>query len=89
MFKSLTLFVAAGTMSMLLIGSAASMPLAQGKTPIIQSSDITLVRDNCGRGMRYSNSQGRCVAQRDAVRSGRGCGPGWRWSNGRGRCVRD
>jgi hypothetical protein len=42
MFKSFTLLVAAGTMSMLLIGSAASVPLAQGKTPIIQDSDITL-----------------------------------------------
>jgi len=88
--------IAAGVMSVLLVGSADSMPVTQCITTITQDSDVTLVRDGCGRGMRYSERRGRCVEQRDAdpirpfirelVRP-IGCSPGYRWSERRERCV--
>jgi hypothetical protein len=50
---------------MLLSGAANAAPLALAKSAITQAddSDLTLVRDGCGRGMRYSNRRGGCVPQ--------------------------
>lgn len=103
MLKTLVLTAAVGIMSALFVADASAMPLAQGKQTI-EDSDTTLVADGCGRGMRYSNSRGRCVPQRDAdpiapiireiirprqeYRSRQDCGWGFRFSESRGRCVR-
>jgi hypothetical protein len=102
MLKTFALTAAAGMMSVLLMADVNALPLAQGKIAIEQSSDVTVVRDGCGRGMRYSRSRGRCVLERDAdpvrpivrelLRPGRdampGCGRGFRWSERARRCVR-
>jgi hypothetical protein len=87
----------------LFAGSANAMPLSQSATvqSALQDSDVTLVRDGCGRGMRWSHRRQSCVPQggpgivvappviipRVVAPIVRGCPPGWRWSNGRGRCV--
>jgi hypothetical protein len=61
---ALALLVAAGG-TFLLAGGAGAAPLALGKSAAVQSSadagDVILVRDGCGRGLRWSNSRQRCV----------------------------
>jgi hypothetical protein len=61
---ALALLVAAGG-TFLLAGGAVAAPLALGKSAAIQSgaeaSDVMLVREGCGRGMRWSNSRQACV----------------------------
>ena len=53
-----------------------------------QDSDLLLVRDGCGRGMRFSNSRQRCVEDfGGGPRVEPGCPRGMRFSNSRGRCV--
>jgi hypothetical protein len=88
----------------LLAGPADAAPLTSSKSAISQSDEtvLTLVRDGCGRGMRFSNRRQACVPQGGGVDPGtaiiqgiiggvvnapRGCGRGMRWSNSRGRCV--
>jgi hypothetical protein len=60
---SLALIIAIGGSAVLLSGAANAAPLALGKSAITQAddSDVTLVRDGCGRGMRYSHRRGGCV----------------------------
>jgi len=62
---SLALMIAIGGSFASLTSEANAMPLAPAKNAITQSgaqdSDVTLVRDGCGRGMRFSNSRQRCV----------------------------
>jgi hypothetical protein len=64
---SLALFVAMAGTVLLAAGSADAAPLALGKSAIAQSEaldgGVILVRDGCGRGMRYSNRRGGCVPQ--------------------------
>jgi hypothetical protein len=85
-------------------GAANAMPLSQSATvqSAFQDSDVTLVRDGCGRGMRWSHRRQSCVPAFDrgpvvvvppvvvprfVAPIRPGCGRGWRWSNSRGRCV--
>jgi len=53
------------TGAFLMIGNAAdAAPLSAARSAVVQSeqgSDVTLVRDGCGRGMRFSNSRQACV----------------------------
>ena len=54
MLKRLALTVAIGAGALLLASDAQAMPLTLAKTTAIES-DVTLVRDGCGRGYRFSN----------------------------------
>jgi hypothetical protein len=73
---------------------ANASPLAAMKGAITEAApeDVTLVRDGCGRGMRFSNSRQRCVedfrggGQRVIVVP-RGCPRGTRFSDRRQACV--
>jgi hypothetical protein len=87
------LALAVGAM-VLIADSAGAAPLGLGKGAINQSSalegDVTLVRDGCGRGMRFSNRRQVCVEDFDRgppVVVAPGCPRGMRFSNSRGRCV--
>ena len=81
-------------LAMLLMASdAGAVPLGLGKGAINElsahESTVILVRDGCGRGMRFSNRRQMCVEDFD--RGPRfvapGCPRGMRFSNSRGRCV--
>lgn len=69
-FASLALALAVGGAALLLANNAHALPLVGGATAIqgAQDSDVTLVRDGCGRGMRFSNNRGRCVRDGDGRR---------------------
>jgi hypothetical protein len=69
--------------SAFVVSDADAMPIA----PVdgFASGDTTLVRDGCGRGMRFSERRGRCVPDED--RDVAVCPRGFRWSDGRQRCV--
>jgi hypothetical protein len=93
---SLALIVAIGGALLLGAGSSDAAPLALGKGAVVQSdvqdSDVILVRDGCGRGMRWSHRRQGCVEDfgggpPPAVMVRPDCRPGWRWSNSRGTCV--
>jgi hypothetical protein len=92
---ALALIVAIVGTFLLATGSADAAPLALGKGAIVQSdaleSDVTLVRDGCGRGMRWSQRRQACVEDFGGgpppVVVQPACRPGWRWSNSRGGCV--
>jgi hypothetical protein len=82
MRKLLVLTAAIFGLAALFAFDAAAMPL----TATHGSSEITLIRDGCGPGFRFSNSRQRCVP--DDFRAGPpACPPGFRFSEGRGRCV--
>jgi hypothetical protein len=89
--------VAAAGLSTLAITESAALPLAAAKTAAAVESDALLVRDGCGRGMRFSNRRQACVEDfndgpqrfeggRDFRRVDE-CGRGMRFSNSRQRCV--
>ena len=89
---SLAVMIAVG--ATLLAGNAGAAPIAPATSAIVQSaaqdSDVTLVRDGCGRGMRFSNRLQACVE--DYGGGGPrvvepGCPPGTRFSNNRQACV--
>lgn len=84
MLKTITITVTAAAVSALLTVGASAAPLAPAKQFGIESN-ITLVRDGCGRGMRYSNSRDRCVEK--FSRGSRHFDRGSRWSD-RGRHQR-
>ncbi len=90
MLKTLTLTVAIGAVSALLVVDASALPVTQIKQVAVESP-TTLVRDGCGRGMRFSNSRQTCVEEFGRGPSVRvipqGCGPGMRFSNSQGGCV--
>jgi hypothetical protein len=91
---SAALMIAIGA-AVLFAGQAQALPLAHANAVAIaqnaQDSDVILVRDGCGRGMRFSNSRGGCVQDFNGgprvVVVPRGCGPGFRFSNSRQACV--
>jgi hypothetical protein len=102
MLKTLTLAVALSAMTALYAGGASALPAAPATTQAATQAaqnDVTLVRDGCGRGQRFSNRRNRCVERdddrgfrgrdRDFRRDRDGCRRGWRFSNRRNRCVRD
>jgi hypothetical protein len=91
MLKTLALTAAIGLASVLLAADAGAAPLAQG-LQTLDNAEIVLVRDGCGRGMRYSRRAGGCVV--DNVPPPRVVAPvvpacpwGFRWSNRWSRCV--
>ena len=102
MLKALTLTVAMGALTALPIAAAGAMPLTQSKSTI-ESTDLSLVRDGCGRGMRYSHRLGGCVVDNVVVAPRvvapvvvvprvvapvvRACPRGTRWSNRFQQCV--
>jgi hypothetical protein len=88
MRKLLVLAAAICGMAALFAIDAGAMPLSPA-THGFGSSDITLIRDGCGPGMRFSNSRQTCVPDDDVRRGPPGCPPGFRFSEGRGRCVPD
>jgi hypothetical protein len=100
--RSLAFAVAVGSMTLLSSGSAGALPVLSGESAASAvESNLLLVRDGCGRGMRYSNRRGGCVPDD----YGRGpppppyyapppprlvipvCPPGQRFSNRRQACV--
>ena len=98
MLKITTFAIAVGAVSALLAVDAGALPVASVAHQAAAENNLVLVRDGCGRGMRYSHRRQRCVEE------GRGgppvvivpgrefrdrCGRGWRYSHSRGRCVRD
>jgi hypothetical protein len=93
MMKTFALMLALGAATTLLVGDAAALPLAQVKQTAA-ASDLTLVREGCGRGFQYSERLGRCVRDtpramlRDAIKVDR-CGPGRHYSERFARCVRN
>jgi hypothetical protein len=94
MMRTLQALIIAIGAVFLLAGGADAAPLGLGTSAAVQSgaleSDVTLIRDGCGRGMRWSERRQACVED-----FGRGppivvqpaCRPGWRYSNSRGGCV--
>jgi hypothetical protein len=86
MRKLLVLTAAIVGLAALFALDVGAMPLPPG-TQGVDSGDITLIRDGCGPGMRFSNSRQTCVPDDDFRRGPPGCPPGFRFSEGRGRCV--
>jgi hypothetical protein len=92
---SLALVAAIAGAVMLSTGSSDAAPLGLGKSALVQSESVDdhviLVRDGCGRGMRWSHRRQACVEDfrggPPAVVVVPNCRPGWRWSNGRQACV--
>jgi hypothetical protein len=69
----------------LLAADASAIPFSAAQSGET-ASDTILVRDGCGRGLRWSNRRQACVPD-DDVPIVRGCPPGFRFSEGRQRCV--
>lgn len=74
---------------------ANALPLALAKSADVEHVTV-MVRDGCGRGMRFSNRRQTCVEAFDDRREFRDeprrfvrdeCGRGQRFSNSRQRCV--
>ena len=96
MMRTLQALVIAVGAVFLLAGGADAAPLGLGTSTAVQSGaqegDVILVRDGCGRGMRWSERRQACVESFGgppprAVVVVPNCRPGWRWSNSRQGCV--
>lgn len=74
MFKNLSTAALVGGMSLVVSLSAQALPLAPSPVSVIEDS-ITLVRDGCGPGMRFSNRRGACVPDYGGPRYYGGGGP--------------
>jgi hypothetical protein len=87
---SLGLMIALGGSFVSIEASAAPLASAAAQT-VAPDSDVTLVRDGCGRGMRFSNRLQACVQDRGppprVVVVPAGCPRGYRFSNSRQACV--
>lgn len=88
---SMMLAVAFSLPGLMFAGSAGAAPLA-AKGALVQSaqdSDVTLVRDGCGRGMRFSNRLQACVEAFDGPPAyvAPGCPPGTRFSERMQACI--
>ena len=59
-FASLALAVAVGVVALMNTGHAGALPLAFAKNSAVDPA-VVLVRDGCGRDMRFSNSRQACV----------------------------
>ena len=84
MFKILA-FTAAMSVSALLAFDVGAAPVSTAKLGL-ETGMMTPVRDDCGRGRRWSNSRQRCVRTSESREN---CERGFVWSNSRGRCMRD
>src|SRR5262245_13104113 len=58
--RSLAFALAISTMALLPSGSAGALPLAPAASSGVEP-EVLLVRDGCGRGMRWSNRMQACV----------------------------
>ena len=63
--RSLTFFAAIGSMALVSSGGAGALPVASAESVAAIESNMLLVRDGCGRGMRFSNRLQACVADFD------------------------
>ena len=92
MLKTIAFALALGAATTLPVADAGALPLAQAKQTT-GGSDLTLVREGCGRGFQFSERIGRCVKDspraviHDLVRPK--CGFGRHYSERFARCVRD
>ena len=70
LLKTITMIAAIGVASAMLSVRANALPVAPAVQLTIPAVDnhVTLVRDGCGRGMRFSRSRGRCVESFDGGR---------------------
>jgi hypothetical protein len=84
---SLGLMIALGGSFVSIEANAAPLASAAAQT-IAPDSDVTMVRDGCGRGMRYSPRFRACVEDRPRVMVvPAGCPRGYRFSERRQACV--
>ncbi len=65
MRKATVLAIATAAVTMLFAFDAGALTLAPVKSQPAIKSNMTLVRDDCGRGYYYSERRGRCVEDRD------------------------
>ena len=86
MRKRLVLTAVLAGLTALFALDAGAMPFAIA-THGFGSGDITLVRDGCGPGFRYSYNRQGCVPDEGFGRGVRACPPGFRFSDYRQRCV--
>jgi hypothetical protein len=88
MLKSFAVTIAAGALSIAFVAGASALPLTPSN-PAAPSDEVTLVRDGCGPGLRYSVRLRRCVGVERPVVIGpvRVCPPFQRWSERFRRCV--
>ena len=63
--RSLAVFVAIAATALLSSGSAGALPVVSVESVAAIESNMLLVRDGCGRGMRFSNRLQACVADYD------------------------
>lgn len=84
MRRMLVMTAAVGVLSAFGAFGAGAMPFSPVQHGFTVD-DTLLVRDGCGRGMRFSERRGRCVPDED--RDVRVCPRGFRWSERRERCV--
>jgi hypothetical protein len=61
MLKAIMVAVAIGAMTTLFAGGASAQQLGVVKSQPAVESNMTLVRDDCGRGRHFSERRGRCV----------------------------
>jgi hypothetical protein len=89
--RAATLTIVIMAISTLFALDASALPLAAVKQQAAVESQLTLVSDGCGRGMRFSNHRQRCVQDFNSqprVRVLRDeCRRGWHFSSHRGACV--
>jgi hypothetical protein len=85
MRRMLVMTAAVGVLCALVAFEVSAMPFSPLQDGF--GADTMVVRDGCGRGMRFSERRGRCVPDED--RDARVCPRGSRWSDRRERCVPD
>ena len=68
--RSLALAVAIGSMALLTSGNAGALPVGLVESTAGVEANLLLVRDGCGRGMRFSNRLQACVEDFDGGRRG-------------------
>jgi hypothetical protein len=74
MLKTAIFAVAIGAMTLLFAIGANALPPTAGKSQLGATSNMTLVRDDCGQGRHFSERQNKCVdndEDRDGDRGGR------------------
>ncbi len=92
MLKIFTLSIAAGALFALATIDANALPVTPAKQLTI-GSNVTLVRDRCGRDRHFGDRRGRCVDDFDSRPRHRefrdDCGRHQHFSRRMGRCVWD
>jgi hypothetical protein len=86
MLRAIVLAIAIGAMTMPFAIDAGALPLAAINSQPTVESNMTLVRDGCGRGSYFSERWGRCVDDGDAYRDGRDDDGGFSKARCKRRC---